>query len=58
MDNEIPLLGWCNWTASKRSVDIERCSFRKVWCIDYNVSNIVEGAPIAPEIFDVDLVID
>ena len=58
VDNEISLLRGYDRAASESGVDVESGSFGTSWGIYDDGSNVVKSPPIAPKIFDIDLIIN
>ena len=58
MNDKIRLFGWNYWTTPEGRVNVEHCCLHSIRGIHYNGFNVVEGAPVTPEIIDIDVVIN
>ena len=58
VNNKIPLLRRGYRAASEGSINVKRCSFGILWCIDKDVSYVIECTPIASKILYINLIID
>ena len=58
MYNEVWLLCGQYGTESKGRIDVKRCGLGIWRGIHNDAPYIIEGSPITPEVFDVDLIVD
>ena len=58
VDNKVPLLRWGYRAASEGSINIKCRSFGILWCIDEDISYVVECTPITSKVLYINLIID
>jgi len=58
MDDEIGLLRGKYGATSKGRIHVKRCGLCTIGCVEYNSPDIIEGPPVTPEIFYIDLIVD